>query len=125
MQNIRNIIFDLGGVLLDIDLKRTELAFAELGIGNFKEYYTLQSASTVFEGLELGPLTPRAFCEEFRKIVQLPLTDEQIETAWNTLAVGFDQERIAGRKDIPGKDRVYLVPNHNGHPYQTLARMFE
>jgi putative hydrolase of the HAD superfamily len=49
MQNIRNIIFDLGGVILDIDLKRTELAFAALGIGNFNEYYTLQTAAPVFE----------------------------------------------------------------------------
>ena len=36
MQNIRNIIFDLGGVILDIDFKRTEKAFVDLGITKFR-----------------------------------------------------------------------------------------
>ena len=79
MQKIKNIIFDLGGVILNIDLKKTELAFAELGVGNFKEYYTLQHSSPLFHNLELGLITPENFYEEFRKLAKIDLTNEQIK----------------------------------------------
>ena len=73
MQNIKNIIFDLGGVILNIDFKQTELAFAKLGVGNFNEYYTLQSVSPLFEKLELGLITPEDFYDEFRNVVKRSL----------------------------------------------------
>ena len=73
MQSVKNIIFDLGGVILNLDFKKTELAFAALGIGNFNEYYTLQTVTPIFEKLEIGEITPETFYDEFRKLVRLPL----------------------------------------------------
>ncbi len=60
MQKPKNIIFDLGGVILNIDFKQTVLAFAELGIGNFNEYYTLQTVTPLFEKLEIGAIDGKA-----------------------------------------------------------------
>lgn len=125
MQKIKNIIFDLGGVLLNIDLKRTELAFAELGIGNFKEYYTLQSASAVFQNLELGIITPEVFHEEFRKLVQLPLTNREIKTAWNALLIDFPKDRMQWLYEIRKKYKVYLLSNTNEIHYAAFAKMFK
>jgi len=125
MQKIKNIIFDLGGVLLNIDLKRTELAFAELGLGNFKEYYTLQSASPLFRNLELGLITPETFYKEFRHLAQLPLTDEEIRTAWNALLIDFPTERIEWLQKIRTKYAVYLLSNTNEIHYNTFTKMFE
>ena len=89
MQNIKNIIFDLGGIILNIDFKQTELAFAELGIGNFNQYYTLQALSPLFEQLELGLVTPEIFYDEFRKLANTSINNKQIKTAWNTLLLDF------------------------------------
>ena len=125
MSQIRNIIFDLGGVILNIDLKRTELAFAELGVGNFKEYYTLQTATPLFEDLELGRITPKIFYNEFRKLANLPLTDEQIRTAWNALLVDFPPERIDWLKNIKSKYNIFLLSNTNEIHHQVFTKMFE
>ena len=125
MIKIKNIIFDLGGVILNIDLKRTELAFAELGVGNFKEYYTLQTATPLFEDLELGHITPKNFYDEFRKLAKLPLTDEQIRTAWNRLLVNFPVETIDWLKNIKSKYNIFLLSNTNEIHYEAFTKMFE
>jgi len=125
MRKIRNIIFDLGGVILNIDLKRTELAFADLGVGNFREYYTLQTATPLFEDLELGRITPKIFYNEFRKLANLPLTDEQIRAAWNALLVDFPPERIAWLTNTKLKYNIFLLSNTNEIHHQVFTKMFE
>jgi len=124
MQNIRNIIFDLGGVILDIDLKRTELAFAALGIGNFNQYYTLQTATPVFENLEMGKITPETFYDEFRQIAQLPLGNESIRDAWNALLLEFIPERIDLIKQLKQRYNIYLLSNTNQIHYNYFANAY-
>lgn len=124
MQKIKNIIFDLGGVFLDLDFKQTELAFAALGVGNFNDYYTLQTATPVFELLETGKITPEDFYDEFRKITQLPLTNEQIIYAWNAMLLNFPSERINWLKVISKKYKVYLLSNTNQIHYEAFTKIF-
>lgn len=52
MKNIENIIFDLGGVLLNIDYNLTRSAFEKLGVDKFDEMYSQASADTLFQKLE-------------------------------------------------------------------------
>jgi len=125
MQNIRNIIFDLGGVILNIDFKQTELAFANLGIGNFNEYYTLQTVSPLFEQLELGLVTPEVFYDKFREIVKVSLSNEEIQTAWNALLLDFPPERINWLKDIGKRHPIYLLSNTNKIHYNAFMKLFE
>ena len=111
-------------MILNIDLKRTELAFAELGIGNFKEYYTLQTAVPLFEKLELGFISAETFYDEFRSLCELPLTNEQIRTAWNALLVDFPTERIDWLQKIRIKYQIYLLSNTNQIHYDAFTTMF-
>lgn len=125
MQNIKNIIFDLGGVILNIDFKQTELAFAKLGVGNFNAYYTLQSVSPLFEQLELGLITPEVFYDQFRKIVTVSLSNKEIEEAWNALLIDFPPERIKWLKEISEKYKIYLLSNTNKIHYDAFMKLFE
>jgi epoxide hydrolase-like predicted phosphatase len=125
MQNIKNIIFDMGGVILNLDFKKTELAFAALGIGNFNEYYTLQTVTPIFEKLEIGEITPEIFCDEFRKLVELPLTDEQIIKAWNALLLDFPPEKIKWLKEIKSRYNIYLLSNTNEIHYNSFTKTFK
>jgi len=125
MQSVKNIIFDLGGVILNLDFKKTELAFAALGIGNFNEYYTLQTVTPIFEKLEIGEITPETFYDEFRKLVRLPLTDEQINTAWNALLIDFPPERINWLKEIKNRYNIYLLSNTNEIHYNSFSKTFK
>lgn len=124
MQNIKNIIFDLGGVILNIDFKQTELAFAKLGIGNFNEYFTLQSLSPLFEKLELGLIEPEVFYDEFRKLAKCNIKNEEIQNAWNALLLDFPIERISWLRNISKKYKIYLLSNTNKIHYDAFIKMF-
>ena len=61
---IRNIVFDLGGVLLNINYQLTEQAFVQLGIRNFAELYSQAEQSNLFNKLETGKIEPADFRSE-------------------------------------------------------------
>jgi glucose-1-phosphatase len=124
MQKIKNIIFDLGGVILNIDFKETERAFAALGIGNFNAYYTLQSGSPLFENLETGRITPEIFYESFRELVKTSLTDQEIMLAWNSLLLDFPPERITWLKEIGKRYKIYLLSNTNAIHYDAFTKKY-
>ena len=56
MNNIKNIIFDLGNVLLDIDYSKTITAFEALGFKNFKTDFAPQAMGTLFQQIETGKM---------------------------------------------------------------------
>ena len=126
MPKIKNIIFDLGGVILNIDFKQTALAFAKLGIDNFSEYYTLQGLSPLFEKLETGAISPRDFYNEFRELVKLPLlTNDEIRIAWNALLLDFPPERIKWLQEIRKRYNIYLLSNTNEIHYNAFTKSFK
>lgn len=112
MQQIRNIIFDLGGVLLNIDFKLTEKAFAELGVTNFASFFNQFHSNDLFIQLETG-VDEAAFYNNFRSATGLGLSDEQIRDAWNALLLDFRKESIALLPELKTKYQIYLLSNTN------------
>ncbi len=110
---IKNIIFDFGGVLLDVDYFATEKAFEQLGIPNFGPMFSQASQSTLFDQLEIGTITPEAFCEQFREKTSSKLTDEQITQAWNAMLGSMPQERVQLLIDLKEKYRIFAFSNTN------------
>lgn len=125
MTGIRNILFDLGGVFLDIDYQLTEKAFIDLGITDFDQRFNQQFSNTLFEDLETGKITPEAFYEAFRKETGTYLSNVTIETAWNALLLDFPGERLEWLERIGKKYPVYLYSNTNLIHYQCFMKMFE
>jgi glucose-1-phosphatase len=113
MANIKNIIFDLGNVLLDIDYSKTIRAFEALGFEDFKSNYSPLKMDPVFENLEMGKISGEAFCEKIKSISKNPVTNQQIETAWNALFLDFRTESLAFLEQIAAKYKLYLFSNTN------------
>lgn len=113
MQSIKNIIFDLGGIFMNLDFKLTERAFVELGITQFSAMYSQHHSNDLFEQLETGKITAGEFYEVFRKESKSQLTNEQIKTAWNALLLDFPAERLEWLDVIRHKYKVYLFSNTN------------
>jgi glucose-1-phosphatase len=57
MQAFKNILFDLGGIFLNIDYQKTEQAFIDLGVKDFGQLFSQQFSNTLFEYLETGKIT--------------------------------------------------------------------
>jgi FMN phosphatase YigB (HAD superfamily) len=120
----KNIIVDLGGVLLDIDFSRTHQAFAQLGIPNFAELYNQYSADPFFANFEKGKVNTADFFNKVREICHCPLTDDAIRNAWNALLIGFPPERTAWLLAIREKYNVFLFSNTNIIHYQWFTKNF-
>lgn len=124
MQNIKNIIFDLGGIFINIDFKRTEQAFINLGITNFNDYFTQHHASDLFELLETGKITQEEFCQLFRTETNTQLTDNEIIAAWNALLMDFPAERLKWLDEIRTRYNIFLFSNTNKIHYDAFMDIF-
>lgn len=121
---IKNIIFDLGGVLLDISMSRTREAFIASGVVNFDDYYQLSHSNALFLDLEKGLLTPAEFYNKFRVGTGLDLPDEKIRTNWNALLGTFRTSSIDFLDVLKEKYRLFLFSNTNQIHYEAFVRIF-
>ena len=103
LEGIKNIIFDLGGVVLNLDFSKTQNAFVNLGVTNFDEYYSKAKQAGVFDLFETGKITEFEFCDELRNITKLNLSNDEIITAWNAMLLDFPLVR---------KDLLLTIKNH-------------
>ncbi len=124
MQQIKNIIFDLGGIFLNIDFAKTEQAFADLGVKGFDRYITQHSITGLFELLETGKISPEEFYKSFRKESCKDISDKQIADAWNALLLDFPAERLEWLDTIRSKYNVFLFSNTNKIHYDLFSENF-
>jgi putative hydrolase of the HAD superfamily len=125
MKKIKNVIFDLGGVFIDIDFKATEKAFVSLGVTDFNDYYSQHTASTLFEDLETGKASPEEFYERFRKETGVELSDDEIRDAWNAMLGRFPSERLSWLEEIGFKYNIYLYSNTNIIHYNAFQKIYQ
>ncbi len=109
---IRAIIFDLGGVVLDIDYNLTVQAFQALGYENFDEQYSQMRQSGLFDKLECGQISPDDFRAELKR--SLPsASEDQLTDAWNAIILDFPEGRLDYIQQVKAKLPVFLLSNTN------------
>lgn len=124
MQKIKNIIFDLGRIFIEIHFSKTENAFKSSGVANWSQFYTQSTASALFENLETGKISPEEFYEGFRKESGVNLTDNQIRDAWNAMLGTFPVERLQWLKEIRKRYKIYMYSNTNLIHYTAFQKIF-
>ena len=124
LHNIRNIIFDLGGVILDIDIPKTKRAFADLGVANIEDYFGIGKASSVFKEQEVGAVTDDEFIAKLGAVGNKQLSRDEVITAWNAMLIRFPEERIALLKQLRKHYKLFLFSNTNAIHLQAFQQMF-
>ncbi|HDP54900.1 MAG TPA: HAD family phosphatase [Bacteroidetes bacterium] len=112
-QSIKNIIFDLGGVILNIDYRLTIDAFKNLGLSNFEEMFTQAQQVGLFDQLDKGLVTPAQFRDGLRQISGVALSDKQIDDAWNAMLLDFPTKRLEVLKSVKNHYKTFLLSNTN------------
>jgi putative hydrolase of the HAD superfamily len=125
MAAVKNLIFDLGNVLYDIDFKKMNTAFALIGIDNFDKHFTLNQSNQLFLDLEMGLINEAAFYDGVRTLASLPLTNAQIQFAWNALLIGFRKNSIDWIKQNNAKYNTFLYSNTNQIHHDHFIAEFE
>ena len=118
MQNIKNIIFDYGNVIFNIDFTKVAEAWKQLGINNAAEFYGHRQQDPVFDLLERGKISVAGFRDRIRELSGKPdLTDEQIDGAWNKIFLDIPQGNHELLEQVKTKYRTFLLSNINAIHY--------
>ena len=113
LKGIRHIIFDLGGVLINIDYKLTEQAFIDAGITNFPHLYSQLQQSDLFDNLETGKIGREAFIAAMKAATPTGITEEQILKAWNAMLLDFPVRRLQILQQLRLYHDLFLLSNTN------------
>ena len=109
----KNIIFDLGGVILDIDYNLTIKEFRNLGIKDAEVLYSKSSQIKLFDELEKGNIPEKDFYSAIREIGKTELSDDKIKKAWNALLIGLPIENVNLLEELKPNYRLFLLSNTN------------
>lgn len=124
MAVLKNIIFDLGGVLINIDYKKTEQAFTDLGVTNFREMYAQYAADELFESLETGHTSEERFYEFMTQKGNKLLEPVQVQKAWNAMLLDFRVESLQFLESLKEKYALYLLSNTNAIHKSAFDKIF-
>lgn len=123
MEKIKNIIFDYGNVIFEINFKRTQDALLQLGIANPTEFYGHRNQNPIFDNFETASVSTDEFRAEIRKAANnLALTDEQIDEVWNSLLIGVSANNHDVLLDVKKKYRTFLLSNNNEIHYNWIIK---
>lgn len=122
------LIFDLGGVILDVDFARTIEAFRTLKIDGLEVVDIIAEGETFFRDLELGLLSPEEFIAALRHARPAvgAISDKELWGAWNALLLPFDKQRVELLRELKKQGPVYVLSNTNlPHRIRFREQFFE
>lgn len=125
MKKVHNIIFDLGGVFINLDFQKTTQAFQQLGIQNFQQFFSQNHSNDLFIALETGKISANEFFELLRKTTGINADNQTITDAWNAMLLNFPPERIEWLNKINKQYPVYLFSNTNIIHYNCFMQLFQ
>jgi len=122
--SIKNIIFDFGGVICDLDLGRTEKQLAALGYGVDDPARPVSDTAKIVDQLESGAISAQEFRDRLKHYFRNPVTDAQIDEAWNALLAGMPEPRIRLLERVRKNYRIFLLTNTNAIHYAQYVETF-
>ena len=119
---IKNLIFDLGGVIYDIRYENIADTFAGYGFPNFTEQYTQAAQSAAIDLFEEGHCSVEEFRAYIRRLSPVELTDRQIDDAWNAILIDVPEERVQMLQQLGKSYRIFLFSNTNELNYNKFKK---
>ena len=122
---IENIIFDLGGVVLNLDYDKTTEAFEKLGLESFSTLYSQAQQTGIFDDFEKGLCSTPYFINAILNYLPAGTTANKAVAAWNAMILNFPEENLELLKSLKGKYRTFLLSNTNDIHIQAVNRSLQ
>ena len=117
-QNVKNIIFDLGNVIIDLDLDRTWQQLKHwLGDDYEMALKRLRPNEDIFIQFEIGKITEQDFFETLRNTTETPLSIRHLKEAWNAMLLQIPPQRFEMLSRLKARYNVFLLSNTNETHY--------
>ena len=112
-EDVTAIVFDFGGIFINLDYNATINAFKELGIENFDELYSQAQQSNLFDNYETGKISSQRFINRLLDFLPAKTTPNQVVEAWNAMLLNIEPEKIKLLAELRKSYPVYLLSNTN------------
>ena len=120
---IKNLLFDLGGVIMDIRRENAVKALEKIGLSEADEMLGLYEQKGPFMLLEEGAITPAQFRDQIRRRIPHEVTDAQIDNAFLQFLIGIPRERLTALDQLRQRGfNIYLLSNTNPIMWNTKIR---
>lgn len=123
-KGIKNIIFDLGGVVINIDYDLTVKEFAKLDISDFQNQFSQYQQTSFFNDFETGKITDDEFFQFVQNALKKGLPKTKIENAWNAMLLDIPKARIELIERLSKDYNVYLLSNTNSVHFRSFNQQF-
>jgi glucose-1-phosphatase len=110
---VKNLIFDLGGVIIDLNVEKTKEAFALMSGKPISEVQEILASSSEFLLYEKGLISDQEFRNSVRHMLKTDATDLEIDAAWNAMLGGIPGNRIELLKKLRNNYQLFLLSNTN------------
>ena len=110
---IKNLLFDLGGVIMNLDRMRCVRALEALGMPDAAEMLGEYGQKGPFLALEKGEITPDEFHRQMRPLFNRPVTDDEIDRAFDLFLTGIPVSRLKALRELRRRYKVSLLSNTN------------
>ena len=108
---IQNIIFDLGGVIINLDMDRSYQALMARSGLKMDPVELLRKHKHFFFDYERGLLTDDEFRSGLREHFMISGTDDEIDRDWNRMLLDIPQERIEFIRELKENYRLFVLSN--------------
>ena len=112
-KSVKNVIFDLGGVILDLSVDHTIQSFAALSGINKSEVQQVFTTSPGFNDYETGAMDDAAFRNFIRNIYSVQTHDNEIDRCWNAMLRGIPVAKLELLTRLKNRYNVFLLSNTN------------
>lgn len=110
---IKNIIFDWGGVISNLDFGKCNTAFKSIGFEDFQNNYSLLKQKNLFCDFEKGQISPSTFRKELKKLTKDNVSDNDLDEAWMSMLCDLPCERWKILQDVNEYYRTFILSNTN------------
>lgn len=110
---IQTIIFDFGGVIINLDLNQCIRNFKQLGLENFEENLSLFGQKGFFLQYEKGEIDTDQFRAGIRSLTSNPLSNQEIDNAWCSFLCDIPEKRLLLLNELRKRFRVVMLSNTN------------
>lgn len=110
---IETLIFDLGGVIIDLDVEGTMKAFAALSGLSISRVEDTYESDRGFDDFEKGLIDNKAFRDHVRKSLNIKSSDDEIDAAWNSMLAGVTKKKLELIENLKGEFQVFILSNTN------------
>lgn len=125
IKGIKNLLFDQGGVIVDIERGRCLEELRRLGMEAPERFVGLYKQDGPFFALENGDITLDEFHDELRPLMPSGITNEQMDYAFSSFIVGIPLHRLQALRQLRKRYKTYILSNTNPLMFEgVIARNF-